>query len=293
MDIRQLQTFATVAAELSFTRAAAELHTVQSAVSATIRSLESDLGVPLFDRSLRQVRLTSAGEALLPEARKVLDAVRAARDAVDATAGEVTGSVAVGYMTSVTLVDIPVLLHDFAERHGRVAITLKAAEKGTAGLIDMLRTGELDVALVSVYQSVPDLNIVPVARSPIHLTVPADHPLVGQGPVSLDRLGGERFIDFPDGYGVRQLTDAAFRAAGIRRPVALETMDIATMGTLVDNGLGIAFLPEFISDRLTRVRVVPLEEELHDMVVQVATLRSRPLSAAARALHSLIVERSA
>ena len=290
MDVRQLETFAAVAARQSFTKAAAELHTVQSAVSATIRSLEAEIGVPLFDRALRQIRLTSAGEALLPEARRVLDAVRGARDAVDATVGTVTGSVALGYMTSVTLVDIPVLLREFAQRHPQVDITLKAAEHGTQGLIDMLRDGELDLALIAVYHDVPALEIVPIARSPLHLTAPVGHPLLGLAPLELERVRGERFIDFPEGYGVRWLTDAAFGDAGVERHVAFETMDIAAVGELVENGLGMAFLPEFILDGLAGVEIVPLEHELQDMVVSVATPRSRPLSAAARAMRSLMLD---
>lgn len=292
MDVRQLETFAAVASELNFTRAASELHTVQSAVSATIRSLEREVGTQLFDRTLRQICLTPAGEALLPEARNVLDAVRAARDAVDATGAEVTGSVALGYMTSVTLVDIPVLLSDFTRRHGRVEIRLKAAERGTAGLIEMLRSAELDLALIIHVEHVPDLEVVPVSRSPLHLTVPAGHRLADVGTVGgLEALAGERFVDFPEGFGIREVTDAAFRAAGVQRHVAFETMDITSVGDLVDNGLGVAFLPEFISDRLPDARVVCLTYELPDMVVSVATLKRRPLGAASRALRSLILGR--
>lgn len=292
VDIRQLETFAAVAAASSFTRAAADLHTVQSAVSATIHTLERDLGAPLFDRAPRQIRLTLAGEALLPAARAVLDAVRAARDAVDSARGRVSGTVALGYMTSVTLVDTPRLLRAFAQRHPGVAIRLKAAERGTSGLADMLRSGELDLALLMDYKAQPDLEVTPVSRSPLHLTVPADHSLAGTGPVSLEQLSNEQFIDFPDGFGVRELADAAFRSAGIPRRVALETMDIVSMGELVDNGLGVAILPEFVSDTLPNARVVPLESELPDMVVSIAALRRRPLSAAGQALRSLILERA-
>lgn len=291
MDIRQLRTFIAVASERNFTRAAAELHTVQSGVSATIQSLEQEMGTPLFDRTRRQIRLTPAGEALLPEARSVLDAVQAARDAVDATGAMVTGTVTLGYMNAFTMVDIPVLLRDFSQRHDRVTIRLKVAEHGTDGLVDMLRHGELDLALIMQYKPAPDIDAIPVNRSPMHLTVPADHPLAEATKVTFKQLAGERFIDFPEGFGPRQLADAAFQAAGVPRHVAYEAMDIASVGALVDHGLGISFLPEFISDQLPDTRIVPLAHELPDVVVCIATSKRRPLSAAGEALRSLILER--
>jgi DNA-binding transcriptional LysR family regulator len=79
MDLRQLEFFSAVAGELNFTRAADRLTIAQSAVSAGVRSLESELGVELFDRSRRQIRLTSTGELLLPKVRDALDAVRRSR----------------------------------------------------------------------------------------------------------------------------------------------------------------------------------------------------------------------
>lgn len=284
-----MQTFVAAASELNFTRAATVLHTVQSAVSATIRSLESEIETSLFDRTLRQIRLTPAGEALLPEARAVLDSVRAARDAVDATTTAVTGQVALGYMTSVSLVDIPAVLSGFTRRHTQVEVSLKAAEQGTAGLIDMLRGGELDLALIMHHETLPDLEATPVGRSPIRLTVPIDHPLAEKEKVGLDRLSEEQFVDFPSGFGFRELADSMFGASDITRNVAFESMDILSVAALVDHGLGISFLPEFASDSLPHVTTVPLDQEFPDMVVSVATAKRRPLSAAGRALRAAIL----
>src|SRR3954469_5254020 len=84
MELRHLATFVAVAEERSFTRAAARMHVVQSAVSAGVRNLERELGTPLFDRTTHRVELTDAGAALLPEARATLAAAHAAPEAVDA-----------------------------------------------------------------------------------------------------------------------------------------------------------------------------------------------------------------
>ena len=132
MDRRQLEVFLAVARAGSFTRASAELHLVQSAVSATVASLESDLGERLFDRTTRRVRLTAAGQALLPRATAILDAFQAARDAVDAVRGGLSGSVRIGYMTNVTLFDIPRLLGRFNADHPAVTMHLSPSATGTS-----------------------------------------------------------------------------------------------------------------------------------------------------------------
>src|SRR4051812_49822701 len=98
MELRHLATFTAVAEEGSFTRAAARLHIVQSAVSAGVRALERELGAALFDRTTHRVQLTDAGSALLPEARATLAAARAAREAVDAVRGGLRGTVTLGIM---------------------------------------------------------------------------------------------------------------------------------------------------------------------------------------------------
>src|SRR5882757_8635251 len=92
MELRHLEYFVAVAEELSFTRASERLRVVQSAVSAAIRVLERELGATLFERSSQRVMLTAAGDSLLPEARNTLDAARAAREAVQLSAGELRGT---------------------------------------------------------------------------------------------------------------------------------------------------------------------------------------------------------
>src|SRR5579872_965288 len=113
MELRQLAVFVAVAEEGSFTRAADRLHIVQSAVSAGVRNLETELGATLFDRSTHKVQLTDAGRALLPEARATLAAATAARDAVDAVGGGVRGTVLLGTMQAQGMraaIDLPRLL---------------------------------------------------------------------------------------------------------------------------------------------------------------------------------------
>src|SRR3954452_11704311 len=107
MELRALEYFVAVAEERHFTRAAARSRVSQSGLSATIRSLESQLQEPLFARTTRRVQLTRAGEALLPEARRALAAAQAGTDAVNAVRGLQRGRVSLGLMQQMTLIDLP------------------------------------------------------------------------------------------------------------------------------------------------------------------------------------------
>ncbi len=287
MDLRQLEFFSSVAAELSFTRAADRLTIAQSAVSAGVRSLENELGVELFDRSRRQIRLTSTGDLLLPKVREALDAVNAVRDAAQETAHAITGSIVIGLMTSVTLVDAPGLLGLFRTAHPGVGVRLRAARRGSAGLLDDLASGELDLAFLALSGAAPaTLTAQPIASSPMVLVVPDNHRLADAREVGLGDVEHEEFIDLPPGYASRRIVDDAFTVAGLERRVMIEVSDIGTAAEYVTNGLGVALLPEFAARHARGVRRIPVDS-VQDFTVYLAASRSRRLSAPVRAFIDL------
>jgi DNA-binding transcriptional LysR family regulator len=292
MEIRHLTVFLAVADERNFTRASHRLHTTQSAVSATIHALEVELDAELFDRSARQITVTDAGLALVPKARAVLEAVVEARDGVDAVKGRVTGTVAVGFMTSVTLVDIPRLLGEFADRYPVVHVSLRASERGTSGLAELLSSGELDVAfLANSANPSTDIRAVELASSPLLLTVPVAHRWATRDSIDLADLAGETFIDLPLGFGSRSIVDQAFTNAGLDRDVRFETADISAAAGLVRNGLGVAFLPAFAAEADPALHALTVPGQDLRLAVSVAISESRRLSHAARALWDLATTR--
>lgn len=131
VELRQLEYFVAVAHERSFTLAARRLHVVQSAVSAAIASLERDLKVTLFERSAQRVVLTEAGTALLPEALAVMDAVQGARDVVDELGAGMRGSVRVGLLPGLGLIDLPAAAGEFRRRYQNVELQLRVEPEGS------------------------------------------------------------------------------------------------------------------------------------------------------------------
>jgi DNA-binding transcriptional LysR family regulator len=180
MEFRQLVYFVAVAEERGFGRAAERLHIVQPAVSQQISRLERELGVRLFDRSPRRVRLTEAGERLLPEARSVLAAIdRTRRAAADLAATE---ELRLG-----TSQGLGEQLEQGLERlDPRVRVRLLSMP--LAARLDAVRSGELDAAFVRIITTATDLEVIPLWDEPLTAAIPATHPLAAGREVCLGQL---------------------------------------------------------------------------------------------------------
>jgi DNA-binding transcriptional LysR family regulator len=288
MELRQLEYFVAVAETLSFTGAGKRLHVVQSGVSAAIKALERELGAALFTRGPQSVTLTAPGRALLPRAKATLDAARDARDAVNQARGTLSGTVTVGTLTSIGIVDLPELLAALRARHPAVSVRLTAALSGSAGLAQQLRDGQLDAAFLSLPVPPADLRTRLLAAAPLDLYVPSGHPLARAGRVTLSQLGAHPFVDSPPGFGNRIVVDNAFAAAGVEREVTVEVADVGTAEGFIRRGLGIGFLARFVlrdQAGLTAVQVADCELRWR---LFVATVAGRRPSAAAEAFLAVL-----
>jgi DNA-binding transcriptional LysR family regulator len=183
VELRQLRYVVTVAEERHFGRAAERLHIGQPAVSQQIRRLERELGVALFDRSPRHVRLTEAGQRFLPAAREVLAAEERARAAVTAA----PGSRVVRLGTSTGLgANLERVLD--AVRQGAPELTVELVAGATQARLERVAAGELDAAFVRGPVEHPQLRAVPVWRDELLAALPARHPLAAGPDVALADL---------------------------------------------------------------------------------------------------------
>jgi DNA-binding transcriptional LysR family regulator len=290
VELRHLEHFLAVAEEQSFTRAAARIHLVQSALSVSIRSLERELGSQLFERTTHSVQLTDAGTALVVEARRTLAAAEAARDAVAAVRGGIRGTVRVGIMHALAMIDLAALLTRYHHEHPDVRLVPSPATGGSAELVGDVSDGRLDLAFAGLPTGYPkNLDVRTLAAEEMLLACPPDHPLARRRRIALAELDGERFVDYPPGWGTRVSIDRLFAEAGLHREIAVEVGDIPTVSELVRAGFGFAFVsPSTLPDArklvLRHVRPHP------EFTVSLVTSTTRPASAAARALIDLVHE---
>jgi len=282
----QLEYFLAVADTGSFTRGAERVGVVQSAVSAAIAQLERQLGARLLERGYHRITLTAEGEALLPHARSVLDTIDGARDAVAAARGEVSGTVLLGTLSFTGPWDVADLLRDFQGRHPRVAVHLRQTIAGSATSMADVRSGALDLALVSTHAaSLPGLEIDEIHREPMVFACARDHPLATRREVSVAELGELPFIDYPTGWGNRTVVDLAFAAAGVVRAIRTEVTDFHLAVSLVGRDLGVTILPiSAVDDSVARI---PLREPL-DWTINLARPSGRkPSRATARLVDAI------
>ena len=243
MELRHLRHFVALAEELSFTRAASREHIVQSGLSTSIRALEKDVGALLFVRGTRPVRLTAEGTALLPAARRTLDAAAAAQQAVEDAHGVLTGTLRIGALqTSGHTLPFASWLVAFALDHPRVDISVQ--QLPALRMLELVSDGGLDCALVSlVSEQVPGLEVVPLVTEPLVLACTPTHRLAGRQGVGLEELEGERFVEPPAQWAIRAVVDRAFRDAGLTRRIACEVNEWTMVLDLVAAGAGIALVP--------------------------------------------------
>jgi DNA-binding transcriptional LysR family regulator len=259
MEIRQLRYLVTIVEAGGFTRAAERVHVAQPGVSAQIRQLERELGQELLDRSGRSVRLTDAGAAVLPYARAALRAIDDLRDAADEMAGLVRGHVRLGMVTSCGVPDMPVLLERFHRVHPGIDISL--VENNSYALVDQLRDGTLDVALIALTMRNPEgLELAVIADEAIVAVVAHGEPLSDQETVGLGALEEHTLISMPVGSGMRSVLDEACTAAGVRPRIGLEATNPQMLAQLAARGLGVAIVPESTAlehaDQLHALKIV-------------------------------------
>jgi DNA-binding transcriptional LysR family regulator len=291
VDSRQLEYFVAVAEELSFTRAAQRLFTVQSTVSAGIRALESDLKTTLFDRSTRRVVLSTAGQALLPEAKAALEALDRARAAVEEASSGLRGNIRIGTLARLSLVNMAELLGAFHRKYPLVEVQVATSPTGSTGLADDVRRGRLDIALLGLPRpELPGLDIRDIATVPFVALVPSTHPLAGRSGVQLEELAGERFVDMPPGFGNRKMVDRAFDTIGLPRRIQFEVPELTTIPDYVRVGLGVGVVPDLELAEEPGVAKVPINGAELTWTLSVVTLAGRRPSRAVTALLDLIGE---
>ncbi|GAA5164743.1 LysR family transcriptional regulator [Pseudonocardia eucalypti] len=283
MRFRRLQYFVAVAEELSFTRAAERLHMAQPPLSQQIALLEKDLGVTLVDRTRRTIRLTSAGAALLPEARRLLAELDDAARMVRRVGAGAVGRLTVGFVPTAINGDLPELLLAFREGYPEVELVLR--ELAPDPLLRAVRERRVDVGLLYRPFSEPELAEHRLSSERLLLALPEGHPLAAGGEVSLTEVRDEPFVlpeqhDIP---GIHAAVAATFTDAGIApRAAQRGVWLVQTVLGLVAAGVGRAVVPESVEAvRRRGVALRPIRDAHHRVELAAAWRRdhdSEPLA---------------
>jgi DNA-binding transcriptional LysR family regulator len=295
MDLQQLRCAVAVADERHFTAGARRLGLAQSAVSARIRKLESELGCVIFERTSRHVNVTPIGQIFLVRARAIIDEFDRMVIDVRALGSTVEGRLAIGVITSADLLGLPAALAEFRRRHPEVAILVKS--QLTSATVAEVIEGTLDVGFVGLTR-----NILPKALVSRRLwseglvaLLPPGHRWEGRSVVQLGELAGESMVDFPPGTGSRVQSDRAFAEAGFVRATPTEASGAELVADLVRGGVGIGILASGYAARqrdLHSVAIANTPERAVYLIIR-ADNQSVPLQVFLSVLHEHLLRAEA
>lgn len=247
MEIQSIQAFLSVSETGSFSRAADALHLTQPAISKRIQVLEHTLGVTLFDRIGKSVRLTEAGHALLPGCRRIIDEIAENRRIISNLRQTTSGLLSLATSHHIGLHRLPQVLHEFTRNYAEVKLNLSFmdSEKACRQIIN----GDIELAIITLPDEDNDhLEMRPIWNDPLSVVVSKHHPLASASRVTMKQLRAHAAILPSRGTYTRKLIDAAL---GLDESVntLLETHYLETIKAMVQTGLGWSMLPLSMLDR--------------------------------------------
>ncbi|HLS85640.1 MAG TPA: LysR substrate-binding domain-containing protein [Burkholderiales bacterium] len=246
-SLRQLRYLTVLAEKLNFRAAAEACFVTQSTLSAGIQELERTLGTQLVERDKRSVRLTAAGEEVTARARRLLSEAADLVEIARAARAPLTGSFRLGAIPTIAPFVLPRVLPRIRARHPGLKLFLR--EDLTERLLEQLRAGELDAALIALPYDTAELEVRKLARDDFHFVARKDHPLAALKSVPVERLDPAEVILLEEGHCLREhAIEACSRIKrpheAIRHGPRIEATSLPTLLQMVEGGLGVTLLPE-------------------------------------------------
>ncbi|HLV02008.1 MAG TPA: LysR family transcriptional regulator [Acidobacteriota bacterium] len=241
MDLRQLEMFQAIVETGSFTGAGEKLYVSQSAISRQIKLLEEELGDQIFKRIHKKIYLTPTGEILLQYAKKVFNDLRLMMSEISDLTNLRRGSLHLAGGMSVCMYLFPLLLKEYQKRYPN--IELNVATGTNDEILRLIRANEVDLALLSLPITDPDLEVRPALTEEMVLVMEKDHPLAKRKRIEFRDLEPFTFIHFERGSNTRKVVEQTFSEENVTFRNTMELQNVEITKPLVEQGLGISLIP--------------------------------------------------
>jgi LysR family transcriptional regulator, low CO2-responsive transcriptional regulator len=290
MNLHQLEIFRAVAERGSVSRAAEALFLSQPGVSLQIKALEKSLGLNLFEKHGRTLRLTEAGQELLKYSERIFALLDETRQVMEELGGAKRGTVKVAASTTAGIYVVPPALGVFHRANPQIKLTLDVVNRITAQ--ERLLNDEVDLAVMGLIEHPQDLEVEAFAPNELVVIAAPDHPLTRRRRIPLEALAGETLLLREQGSGTRTDVEAMLAQRGITVSVMMELRSSGAIKQAVAAGLGVAVMPlgalelELLAQRVAVLDVTGFP------VMRSWSLARRPgrrLSAAAEALWRFLL----
>ena len=284
MEVNQLRYVCAIADTGNFSRAAERCRIAQPSLSQQVQKLEDDLGVKLFDRLGRSIRLTEAGRAFIPRARAILEQLDAARSSAADKKADLRGNVTVGVIPTVAPYLMPAYTASFAKKFPDAK--LRIIEETTSVLVEGLRDLSIDVAILALPLRHKDLELFPIRTEPLFAVLKKNHPRARAKSLALKDLRGESFVMLRDGHCFRDLSLDTCTRARITPNIAFESGQFSSLLGMVAAGIGVSLVPEMAIDRNANCRYVRLSDAQATRTIVAAVVRGRSFNRVQQAFVS-------
>jgi len=291
LNVNRLRILREVAARGSFSAAAQSLSYTQSAVSQQIATLEAETGTLLVERRPRGLRLTTAGQALVEHADAIMARLESAEAELASIAGVGGGRLRMASFPTAGATLMPLAVAEFSARHPGVELTL--AEGEPEEIAPRLRAGELDLALLFEFTGGEKLGAglarVELFEDPLHVVLPAGHPLARRPQLALEDLREESWVQTSSASPCARHVVRSCHAAGFEPTVSFESDDYQTVQGLVAVGVGVALIPQLaLSTVRADIVVRALSPRSPVRRVTAATARGSAVAPAATAMLAVL-----
>lgn len=258
LGLQPLIYFKCVATYENMSRAAEVLHITQPALSKSVAQLEASLGVQLFDRQGRSIKLNRYGVFFLERAERILSEYERAKEDLAHLIAPGYGEVSVGFMHTLGMQIIPALMTDVRSIYPEMKFQL--TQSNSSVLLTKLENRELDLCLISSLDYGDNVRWEKLWSEKLYLIVPTNHPLATKQCVKLVDFVREPFISIKKGNSLRRSVDALYKQAGYVLRPAFEGEEVHTLAGLVESGLGVSLIPQIKGLEQYALKVIPVDE---------------------------------
>lgn len=288
MEWQQLEYFQTVAKLQHMTLAAEDLRITQPALSRSILRLESEMGVPLFDRQGRSIVLNRYGRSFLNHVNNILfeyeESKREIQDMIDPDKGEIS----LGFLHTLGVSYIPDLINGFVKEHPDISFQLH--QNGTNAILNQLVKGEIDLCMLSLNENIPQIEWNYLWSEELVIIVPSDHHLAKNKYIELEQIANEPLVSFKEGYSIRKTIDDLLKKADITTRITFEGEEVHTIIGLVAAGLGVAFIPDTKGINQKGIKLLHVKSDECKRDIGIAKVKGRYISPAVSKFWQYVID---
>jgi DNA-binding transcriptional LysR family regulator len=289
MEWQQLEYFRVVAKIEHFRKASELLNISQPALSRSITKLEEELGISLFDRVGRSVKLNKFGRVFLKRVENGLNEILNGVQEINHLKNPYTGTVSIAFLQTFGISILPEIIRNFNEQYPRVEIQLY--QNKILSSIQQLLNREVDLCLITSVVDHPEIIWYPLFDEELFLYVPANHRLAERTSVSLSEIAEDHFIAFKKELGMREVINNFCEEAGFTPVIKFEGEDVSTMAGLVSSGLGVTIIPAFHGISSEKIKQISISKPYCHREIGLARLNGNTLSPSGELFRNYVIER--